>query len=157
MSAGRAVDPAYMLKNYLYSSSNGKIIADLAAIKTTLLQGPLNGNLLSSVSNYGRTTYHYNPPEEYTGNEQAIFLAEFKGKVYRVIINIVVSPHVGESPLMEGEEPVCPPPKLIKVTKPSSGASGYGSGYDLSSISVIFADLPGAAVGQTSTPARRNG
>jgi VCBS repeat-containing protein len=43
-----------------------------------------------------------------------------------------------------GDLRVCPEPTLIKVTKPSSGASGL----DLNAVNVTFADLPNGAVGQ---------
>jgi hypothetical protein len=124
-SAFRAVDPAYMLANYLNNSSSKQVIFDLASIKNvTILQGTSRGKLLQGTSNAGRTTFHYEPIPNYTGNDQAIFLADFEGKRYKIVVNLVVSPTVGESPLGEGEEPVCPPPELIKVTKSSSGKMG---------------------------------
>jgi hypothetical protein len=74
-------------------------------------------------------------------------MAEFEGKVYKIVINLVVSLTVGESPLMEGEQPVCPPPKLIKVNgKPVSGSLDFGPGYSLDSISVTFARINGLSV-----------
>ncbi len=93
-------------------------------------------------------------------------MAEYQGKRYKIVVNIVVSPTVGESPLMEGQQPVCPPPKLIKVNgKPVSGSLGFDYSDSLAStlntgilsslsvdpsiVMLNIADLPGGAVGQT--------
>lgn len=144
-SAMRAVDPAYMLKNYLYASTSGKVIADLAAIKTMLLIGTQHGKIFSEVDNTGLTSYHYDAEPNYIGNDRAVFLAEFEGKVYKIVLELHVFTTVGEN----SGTSTCPEPQLIKVTKPakpSSGASGFGSGYDLSSVSITFADLQGAAL-----------
>jgi hypothetical protein len=111
-SAMRAVDPAYMLKNYLYLSSNGKIIADLASIRTTLLQGTQHGNLLSSLSNTGRTTFHYDATPDYLGNDKAIFMAEFEGKVYKIALELHVFNYT--APGNFGDS-TCPAPTLVKV------------------------------------------
>jgi len=150
-SAGRAVDPAQGLAIYLQNRDHRVIeLATMASIKPILLEGTAHGTITSGISNYGRTTYHYDPIPNYTGNDRAVFLAEFEGKVYKIVVNLVVSPTVGESPLMEGEEPVCPPPQLIKVNgKPVSSSLEFGPGYSLDSLSVTFADLTGGAVGQT--------
>jgi hypothetical protein len=164
-SAGRAVDPAYMLKNFL-QHRDGHLV-DLASIKTTLLQGTTHGKITTEVDNTGLTFYGYDPIPNYVGNDRAVFMAEFEGKVYKIVINLVVSLTVGESPLMEGEQPVCPPPKLIKVNgKPVSGSLGFDSSYSLNSIlgasilsslsvdpslvTLNIADLPGGAIGQTT-------
>jgi hypothetical protein len=138
MSAMRAVSPANMLANYLNSRSDKQVVFKLADIKNiTLLEGTQHGKLLSSISNTGRTTFHYDPTPNYIGNDRAMFLAEFEGKVYKIVVKLVVSLQVNETPLMPGQQPVCPPPQLIKVTKPakpSSGAIGTGAGYDLATV-----------------------
>jgi len=146
-SAFRAVDPAGMLSIYLQNRDHRAIdLATRATIKPILLEGTTHGKITSGITNYGRTTFHYDPIPNYTGNDRAVFLAEFEGKVYKIIVNLVVSPTVGESPLMEGEEPVCPPPKLIKVNgKPVSGSMGYGSGYSIGSLSVSYQPNPAVA------------
>ena len=143
MSAWRGVDPAYMLKNFLYAHSNGTQIADLAAIKITLLQGTTHGNLISHTANNGRLYFMYDPTPGYIGDDSAAFQAEFEGKLYKIVVDIKVLI------VIDHNAPECPPPKLIKVTKPTSGDSGFGAGYNLSSVTVTFADLVGAAVGQT--------
>lgn len=116
-SAMRAVDPAYMLKNYFQIRDfKGNRIVELDDIKNvTLLQGTQHGEIASKTTNYGRTTFRYHPTPDYVGNDRAVFQAEYQGKVYKIVVELVVSLTVGESPLMEGEAPVCPPPKLIKV------------------------------------------
>ncbi|MEQ1533957.1 MAG: hypothetical protein HOO97_07855 [Sideroxydans sp.] len=125
MSAMRGVDPAGLLAVYLQNYDKRIVdMAMLAAIKTTLLQGTQHGKIFSEIDNDGLTSYHYDPTPNYIGNDRAVFLAEFEGKVYKIVLNLVVSLQVNENPLMEGQQPVCPPPKLIKVTKPSTGYSG---------------------------------
>ncbi|MBU0621288.1 MAG: matrixin family metalloprotease [Gammaproteobacteria bacterium] len=69
-------------------------------------------------------------------------MVEFEGKRYKFILQIKVMEYVPD-------DTTCPPPKLIKVTKPSSGASGLGAGYNLGSVGVTFSDLAGGALGQT--------
>lgn len=149
-SAMRAVDPAYMLKNYIQIRDfKENRIVELGDIKNvTLLQGTQHGEIASKTTNYGRTTFRYHPTPDYVGNDQAVFQAEYQGKVYKIVVKLVVSLTVGESPLMEWEEPVCPAPTLIKVNgKPVSGSTGYDSGYSFGSLSVTFAD---GAVGQAT-------
>lgn len=140
-SAMRAVDPAYMLKNFLYSSSSGKIIADLASIKTTLLEGTKHGKIFAEVDNEGLVSYHYDPEPNYVGNDRAVFIAEFEGKRYKIVLKLHVFIVVDE------HDTTCPDPQLIKVTqpKPIPGSSSYESG----ATTLTFADLPGGAVGQT--------
>jgi hypothetical protein len=142
-SAIRAVDPAYMLKNYL-QNRDGQYV-ELKAIKTTLLEGTKHGEITKEVDNTGLTFYGYDAEPEYVGNDRAVFTAEFEGKRYKIVIDLKVFLSVDEN-----VPSACPPPKLIKVTKPSSGASDYGDGYNLSPASVTFADLPNRAVGQTT-------
>jgi hypothetical protein len=152
-SAMRAVDPASMLSSYLYWHDKARVQSgvpiDLASIKNiTLLQGTTHGNLVAGISNTGRVAYRYDPTPNYVGNDQAVFLAEFEGKVYKIVLELHVFETVFES---DPNATTCPPPELIKVNgKPVSGSSGYDSGYSLNSLSVTFADLAGGAVGQTT-------
>lgn len=141
-SAMRVVDPAFMLKNYLERHDKTRtLVIDLASIKTKMLEGTTHGNIFAEVDNKGLTSYHYDPVPAYEGKDRAVFMAEFEGKRYKIVVDLVVSLVVNEN------DPVCPPPKLIKVNgKPVSSSSGY----DLNAISVTFADLVGAAVGQTN-------
>jgi hypothetical protein len=117
-----------------------------ATVNLTQLQGVAHGQLIPHSADgtpSGRVVYEYRSEPGYLGKDQAIFLAEYRGKRYRIVVNVIVSEGIDEN------NPQCPPPpgQLIKITKPASGFNG--SGYDLASINVNFADLPGGAVGQT--------
>ena len=146
-SALRSVDPAQLLINYLENRDHRAYAWDAsAAVKLTLLEGPAHGTLVSGVAD-GMTSYRYDVTPNYTGNDKAVFMAEYGGKRYKIVVNLVVSLSVGESPLMSDEKPVCPPPKLIKVDrKPVSDSSPYL----LNSFTVTLGDLGGSAVGETS-------
>jgi hypothetical protein len=146
-SAVHVVDPAFMLKNYLeWHDKTETLVVDLAAVKITLLQGANHGEITTEVDNTGRTSYGYDAVPNYVGKDQAVFIAEYEGKRYKIVVNLVVSLQIIENPLLAGQKPVCPQPTLIKVNgKPVSGSSSY----DLNSIPVAFADLAGAALGQT--------
>ena len=62
-SAMRAVDPAYMLKNYL-QGRDGHLVELIEIKNVTLLQSVQHGELLQGRSNdTGRTTFRYNPPQ----------------------------------------------------------------------------------------------
>jgi hypothetical protein len=136
-SAVRSVDPAGALKDFIQGRDDRDI--DLALFKPSLLQGPQHGKITEGVDNLGFTSYRYDPEPEFFGDDQAIFMVEFEGKRYKVIYQIKVVEYVEDNT-------TCPPPKLIKVTKPSSGFNGY----DLNSVTVSIADLPGAVIGQTT-------
>ncbi len=130
MSAMNGVDPAGLLAGEIGIRRNQDLLDSLAAdtIKIAMLQGTTNGKLVAHTAGNGRLYYMYAPPPNYTGKDRAVFLAEFEGKVYKIVINIVVSPTVGESPLLEGMQPVCPESQLIKVNKPKSGSNSWGQG-----------------------------
>ena len=138
-SAMRGVDPASMLRNYI--ENRGTRLIELSEIKNlTMLQGTQHGKIFSEIDNVGLTSYHYDPAPGYLGDDQAIFMAEFEGKRYKIVVDIKVLDVVVEN------IPVCPPPKLTKVTKPSSGDSGYGSGYKLACFRQLSAQ-PGVQEG----------
>jgi hypothetical protein len=135
-----SVDPAGGLKNYLENRDNHYI--DITAIKITLLEGTKHGELVP-----GKFAFMYEPTEGYVGKDKAIFMAEFEGKRYKIIVEL----HVFDVAPMESLPSSCPPPQLIKVNgKPVSGSTGYDSGYSFGSLSVTFADLAGGAVGQAT-------
>ena len=129
------VDPAaWLVGTVLTQAHRQDGSALVAAVKLTLLQGVKHGQLILHSPN-GRGFYEYLSEPGYVGKDQAIFMAEFEGKSYKIIANVVVSMTINEN------SPQCPPLQLIQVTQPSSGASGYGAGYDLSTVSVTFAAL----------------
>ncbi len=107
-TAFSGVDPAYGLKNYLQNRDNHYV--DLAVIKIALLEGPMHGELTP-----GKFAYTYDPEPEYIGKDQAVFMAEFEGKRYKIVVELVVVEQVNETPLTSAQRPVCPPPRLIKV------------------------------------------
>ena len=131
-SAFRGVDPAGGLVMYLQNRDHRAIdLATRATIKPILLEGTTHGKITAGVDNLGHIGYRYDPIPNYVGSDKAVFMAEFEGKVYKIVINLVVTLTVGESPLMEGEDPVCPEPTLIKVNgKPVSGSLDFGPGYN---------------------------
>lgn len=143
-SAVRTVDPAYMLKNY-YGSFGYNV--DLSSIRVTLLQASSHGKITSVIDNTGRPWYAYDAEPNYVGNDKAVFIAEFEGKRYKIVLQL----HVFEGPATPGDfgASTCPDPRLIKVTKPVKPSSGSSS-YELNSITVTFAALSGAALGQTT-------
>lgn len=148
MSAIRGVDPVGWLRAYIGNRDN-RIIdsATTAAIKTTLLESTTHGVLNQRTAKSGAVYYMYDPTPNYVGNDRAVFLAEFEGRVYKIVVELHVFKTVNEN------NPTCSEPQLIKVTKPakpSSGTTGTGAGYDLASVSVTFADLPDGALGQTN-------
>jgi hypothetical protein len=120
-TAFSGVDPAGMIKNFI--ENRDKHYVDLATIKIALLQGPSHGELAPGTSEYARSSYTYDPESDYIGKDSAVFMAEFEGKRYKIVVDIVVVEQVVENPVPAGEKPVCPPPKLIKVNgKPASSS-----------------------------------
>ena len=150
-SAFRAIDPAGMLKVYIQNRDNRPVRVETIT-NVTMLQNTAQGNITSVVDNTGRSWYRYDAIPDYVGNDQAIFMAEFEGKRYKIVLEIHVLI------VIDDHSPTCPPPQLIKINgKPVSGSNGYNSVYDLSSVTVTFADLPdGAArVGRNNQRALR--
>jgi hypothetical protein len=141
-SAMRAVSPASMLIVYFQQHKGAGFIEDAAIKNITLLKGTKHGNIYSSITNYGRTVFHYDSEYEYVGNDRAVFMAEYQGVRYKIVVDLHVFKTVSEN---DPSATSCPPPKLIKVNKPASG----NSGYDLNSISVTLGGLEGGALGQT--------
>lgn len=123
-----SINPALGLASYL--EHHGHKTIDLATIKITLLEGPAHGKLAS-----GGLAYIYEPQAEYTGNDKAVFMAEFEGKLYKLVVELHVFPMVREN--------TCTPPKLLDVNVKRVGDS---SDYDLNSIPVTFFTLPGGSV-----------
>lgn len=140
-SALRGVDPAGLLGVYLENRDRKPV--NMAAIKTILLEGTKHGKIVAEIDNLGLTSYVYDPEAEYLGNDRAVFMAEFEGKRYKIVVDIKVLY------IVDDNSNQCPEPQLIKVNKPASGSSGYGSGYDLNTVSITFGDLAAGALGQT--------
>ena len=99
-----------MLRNYLANKEKLSGV-QLENIKVTQLSAPQHGKLTAEVDNTGLTSYRYDPTLGYLGNDRATFMAEYKGKHYKIVVTIKVLLGVDEN------SPTCPPPKLIKVNK----------------------------------------
>lgn len=138
------INPAGGVKNFL--QNRDKQYVDMAAIKITLLEGTKHGELEGELVS-GILAFMYYPTEGYVGKDSAIFMAEFEGKRYKIIMEL----HVFDVAPSEYQPSSCPEPQLIKVNgKPVSGSSGFDSSYSFGSLSVTFADLAGGAVGQAT-------
>ena len=110
-SAMRVVDPAGILMIYIQDRDNR--VVELSDIKNvTLLQGTQNGKIFSEVDSLGFTSFHYDAIPSYEGTDKAVFMAEYKGKRYKIVVEMHVFKVVDESASS------CPPSKLIRVTKP---------------------------------------
>jgi hypothetical protein len=133
-SAVHGVEPSGWLANY-FGNRDHRLIdsATVAAIKTTLLEGTTHGKLEQRTAPNGAVYYMYYSEPGFVGDDQATFMAEFEGKRYKIIVNLKVLKYFDDN------NPQCSKPQLIKVTKPTSGDSGFGSGYDLASVTVTFA------------------
>src|SRR6266581_3181205 len=139
------VDAAGMLVVHIGNREHRYIDPATAIVRLTLLENAKHGELLPKTSGSGRVSYTYSSKPGYLGKDEAVFLAEFQGKRYKVVVNLVVSKDLVENPLTSDMTPVCPEPQLIKLkSKPSSGSPGY----DLNPV-IAIADLPCTAVGQT--------
>jgi hypothetical protein len=100
-----------------------------------MLEGTKHGKIFAEVDNMGLTSYSYSVDPGYLGKDKAVFMAEFEGKRYKVVVNFVITEGIDEN------SPQCPPGDgtLIKLNpKPVSGSSGY----DMGSIFVAIANLP---------------
>ena len=124
----------------LQGTTHGKLILDEKAGKYSTPVGTPDGKIIYQETGAARVSYIYESKPGYVGKDKAVFLAEFEGKRYKIVIDLVVSTVIDEN------SPQCPPTKLIKVSKPTTGSSGI----DLGGITLNIADLPGGAVGETT-------
>ena len=112
------IDPAGWLAVELGNRAGVSIDqATRATIKITLLESATHGALDPKTSDSGRVSYTYSSKPGYLGKDEAVFLAEFQGKRYKVVVNLVVSKDLIENPLTSAMTPVCPEPQLIKLQK----------------------------------------
>lgn len=121
-SAMRIVNPAGMLRVFL-QAKEGRRIEPSAVRNIAILQNTSHGKITSG--------YAYDLEPEYLGDDRAVFLAEFEGKVYKIVVDIKVLY------IVDDNSNQCPEPQLIKVKKPSIGSSGY----DMGSVTVTFASF----------------
>lgn len=142
-SAQRSVDPAGALRNYI--ENRGNAVLDIADFKNpTLVEGPKHGKMTRGVDTKGFVSFGFDPTPEFIGKDRAVFTVEYKGQLYKIVIDFVVDFTIGQE--HEYDVPYCPKPKFIEIKKPASSSSGD----DLNGIPISFADLGGGALGQTS-------
>lgn len=160
----RGGSAASQLRNY-YQSYGRKI--DTSLIKVELLETAKNGDLqFKQIEEKGKYSsgFLYFPKPGYLGKDQVIFSAEYAGKRYKIVLDIVVS-----QAIVETGPPTCPEPQLIRLKKPAkaSGLDATDPTYannllawqrsaQLSALIASaqqtltgFSDLPAAALGQT--------
>ena len=124
-TAIRVIDPGYALANALNKLAGKSVVNNLSMIKNiTLLESVKHGKLVEETDNEGLISYYYDPVTNYVGNDRAVFMAEFQGKHYKIVINLKVSPGLNND--------LCPAPldpkspyKLIKVKKAVTGQNGF--------------------------------
>jgi len=147
-SAIHGIDPSYALANALNTQAGKKVVFDRTSIKNIMLvESAKYGKLEQRTAPNGIIYFMYYSEPGFVGDDHASFMAEFDGKRYKIVVNIKVLKYVDDN------NPQCFKPQLIKVTKSSSGTNGY----DLNSISVTFADLQSAAVGQNKLDSNADG
>ena len=137
---GGVINPAAWLVGAVLRQEHRKVSAQegsalAATVKLTQLQAYAHGQLIPHSPN-GRVFYEYRSEPGYVGKDQAIFMAEFEGKRYKIVANVVVSMTINEN------APQCPEPTLIEITKPSSGDSRFGTSYTFASVSVSYQPNP---------------
>ena len=133
-SAERSVDPAYALKNFLQKRRGHYI--ELSNIRIDMLENAQHGNLYELVGPKGEKSWAYEPKPGYEGKERAVFMAEFEGKRYKIVVTIYANPFYTRA---DDPEYCRQAPRLIKLNNPRSG-------LDLNGVSVAFADLPGSTL-----------
>lgn len=121
----RAVDPAGWLAVELGNRSGRDLYPVASTIKFSLLDGTTHGKLISKTA-AGRVYYIYEAEPGYGGKDRAVFMAEFEGKAYRMVVNLRVAPVEG---FPENAPSLCPEPTLIKLNpKPGVDRESTGSG-----------------------------
>ena len=163
-SGERYIDPVGMLINYMnnnrQSGAGIDLYKDRALFRNlTLIESVKHGSIVAVEEKFKGAEdfeyFHYNPILDYKGQDSASFMVEFEGKQYKIAVDLLVEPSVGNTSFEN-----CPKPKLIKVNKKSiSDASGIedyanpASWYRAASLQALlsgatdalagFADLPG--------------
>ena len=104
----RGLSPASGLRNY-YGSIGYPLLED---IKVKLLQETQHGKLtIWGYHDKGPAFFRYDPDPGYLGDDQAVFLVEYGGKVFKTIYTIKVLE------VVDDRSPTCPDPVMIKAPK----------------------------------------
>ena len=111
-----------------------------AAVRLDLLEAPTHGKLILQPQHKGIVYYQYQAEPGYMGNDSLVFMAEFAGKYYKIVYNLIVDKGIDDN------NPLCPPETpLIKLeSKPASRSTGY----NLNAIFITIADSTGDSIDQ---------
>lgn len=110
MNVTNIVSPATWLASYIGNQEKRDIDPDTAIVNVTLISATAYGKLIQKNTDSGRVYFTYEPIRDYEGKDSAVFMAEFEGKRYQVVVNFIVSK------MVDFKTPLCPAPQLIKVT-----------------------------------------
>ena len=154
-SAVNGLSPVLAVKSYIWKQEHILIDkADLKDAKVSILQKPKHGVLKDEGSGY----YGYNPSNlDYRGPDRATVLVEVAGRKVKVKYFFKVMQSVPGG--TEGYKKYCPKGEVWKISLNPDDPNGsfftfeqnYSIQNTLSSFQpeIVFADLPGNAVGQT--------
>lgn len=136
-----------------------------SSAKTTLLDGAKHGKL----EHLGNGEFYYHPAPDYFGTDRATVLVEMGTYKVKVLIHIKVLPRTEIGGRMYENKNNCPKGELWKISftpdEPAapnyaitshlqwrSAVASYATVfYGLANVSLNFADLPGSALGQTTS------
>ena len=125
ITAMNMVDPATWLAVQL--ENRGKQFANFDAatssIKLTQFVATTHGELIPQETDSERIFYIYQSELGYVGKDRAVFIAEFEGKRYKIVIDLIVSMVIDE------DSPQCPPPTHQSQRQPRVQFIGLRSRY----------------------------
>ncbi|MBC3935296.1 matrixin family metalloprotease [Undibacterium sp. CY7W] len=134
-SADRVLDPAIYVR--IMGNTNENPI-DEAHLDPILLTAPKHGKLKKIRANNGYGYYSYNPEPGFRGRDLVEFSVEANGKIYKVILNLVIVNIADDSE----NQKVCPTIKMKKV-------AFLNSWEPLSSVSVQLGKVDEKSLGET--------
>jgi hypothetical protein len=125
----------------LHFDARRKSEIDLSALRITLLEEPKHGDFYvgPNEGQGGNDSYNYFPKVGYFGRDKAVFLAQYAGKTYKIVMTLQVQASNVEARRLKYPQP-CFDSRLIKVGAAVLPALDY-------KIALNFTDLPGTAVG----------
>ena len=151
------IGPSYVLSEY-FRVYKGRDI-DQRLIKETLIEKPKHGEikLIYESEHNSLGSLHYIPFKlgdrngnvGYEGKDRAVYLLEFAGKRYKLILNLIVTESGDLTDV--GVPSRCPADKLIKLNSLFNLATPDAQSlltYD--NVNITFANLTGAAVGEAT-------
>ena len=126
-----------------YFDARRKSEVDLSALRITLLEEPKHGDfyVTPKLGPGGNDYYSYFPKVGYFGRDKAVFLAQYAGKTYKIVMTLQVQASNVEARGLKYPQP-CFDSRLIKVGSATLPALDY-------KVALNFTNLPGTAVGET--------